>query len=69
MRRRLSQGQICHCKSGKEDGETLNIVAGCATDITLSNVQFSLKVLEPNKISRTFPSMPEMEASYYRCPV
>jgi hypothetical protein len=59
----------CKIKSRKEDGQTLNIVAGCATDIMLSNVQFSLKVLEPNKISRTFPRMPEMEASYYRCPV
>jgi hypothetical protein len=37
----------------------------------LSNVQFSLKVLEPNRISRTFPGMPEMEVeiSYYRWPV
>jgi hypothetical protein len=35
----------------------------------LSNVQISLKVLEPNKISRTFSGMPEMEISYYRCAV
>jgi hypothetical protein len=59
----------CKIKSRKEDGQTLNIIAGCATDIMLSNVQFSLKVLEPNKISRTFPGMPEMEISYYRCPI
>ena len=71
MRSRLSQGQSCHCKikSRKEDGQTLYIVAGGATDIMLSNVQVSLKVLEPNKISRTFSGMPEMEASYYRCAV
>lgn len=70
IRSRLSQGQICHCKikSRKEDGQTPNIVAGCATDIMLSNVQFSLKVLEPSKISRTFPGMPEMEISYFRSP-
>ena len=59
----------CKIKGRKEYGQTLYIVAGCATDIVLSNVQFSLKVLEPNKISRTFPGMPEMEISYYRCPV
>jgi hypothetical protein len=57
----------CKIKSRKEDGQTINILAGCATDIMLSNVQFSLKVLEPNKISRMFPGMPDMEISYYRC--
>ena len=59
----------CKIKTRKEDGQTLNIIAGCATDIMLSNVQFSLKVLEPNKISRTFPGMQDMEISYYRCPI
>src|ERR1700719_2384260 len=47
----------CKIKSKKEDGQTVNIIAGCATDIMLSNVQFSLKVLEPNKISRVFPGI------------
>ena len=44
----------CKIKTKKEDGDTVNIVAGCATDIMLSNVQFSLKMLEPNKVSRIF---------------
>ena len=47
----------CKIKTKKEDGDTVNILAGCATDIMLSNVQFSLKMLEPNKISRIFPGM------------
>jgi hypothetical protein len=59
----------CKIKTRKEDGQTVNIIAGCASDIMLSNVQFSLKVLEPNKISRMFPGMPEMEISYYRCQI
>ena len=58
----------CKIKTRKEDDQNVNIVAGCATDIMLSNVQFSLKVVEPNKISRTFP-LPDMEISYYRCPI
>jgi hypothetical protein len=58
----------CKIKSRKEDGQTVNIIAGCA-DIMLSNVQFSLKVLEPNKISRVFPGIMDMEISYYRCPI
>jgi hypothetical protein len=59
----------CKIKTRKEDGQTVNIIAGCATDIMLSNVQFNLKVLEPNKISRTFPGMQDIETSYYRCPI
>ena len=59
----------CKIKSRKEDGQTVNIIAGCATDIMLSNVQFSLKVLEPNKILRLFPGMPDIEISYDRCPI
>ena len=59
----------CKIKSRKEDGQTVNIIAGCATDIMLSNVQFSLKVLEPSKISRVFPGIMDMEISYYRCPI
>jgi hypothetical protein len=59
----------CKIKTRKEDGQTVNIIAGCATDIMLSNVQFNLKVLEPNKISRMFPGMQDMEISYYRCAI
>jgi hypothetical protein len=35
----------------------------------LSNIQFSLKVLEPNKILRIFPGMQDVEMSYDRCPI
>jgi hypothetical protein len=59
----------CRIKTKKEDGQLVNIVAGCATDIMLSNVQFSLKVLEPNKIARVFPGVMDMEISYYSCPI
>ena len=59
----------CKIKTKKEDGEMVNIIAGCATDIMLSNVQFSLKVLEPNKILRIFPGMQDIEISYDRCPI
>jgi hypothetical protein len=59
----------CRIKTKKEDGQLVNIVAGCATDIMLSNVQFSLKVLEPNKIARVFPGIMDMEISYDRYPI
>jgi hypothetical protein len=57
----------CTIKSRNEDGTTLNLLAACATDIMLSSVQFSLKVLDDNKISRVFPGMPGLETTYYRC--
>ena len=59
----------CKIKAQKDNGESVIIIAGCATDIMLSNVGFNLKALEPNKISRMFPGMPEMEINYYRCPI
>jgi hypothetical protein len=59
----------CKIKSRKEDGMNVNIIASCATDIMLSNVQFSLKLLEPNKIARVFPGAMDMEIDYYRCPI
>jgi hypothetical protein len=59
----------CKIKTRKEDGQTINIVAGCATDIMLSNVQFDLKVVDQNKITRLFPGIEDMEISYYRCPI
>jgi len=59
----------CKIKSKKEDGQTVNILAGCATDIMLSNVQFSLKVVEPNRILRLFPGMTEVEIPYDRCQI
>jgi hypothetical protein len=59
----------CRIKTRKEEGETINIIASCATDIMLSNVQFSLKFVEPNKISRVFPGIMDMEIDYYRCPI
>jgi hypothetical protein len=57
----------CTIKSRNEDGATLHLLASCATDIMLSSVQFSLKVLDDNQISRMFPGMPGMEVTYYRC--
>ena len=59
----------CRIKNRKEDGDRINIIAGCATDIMLSNVQFNLKVVEPNRISRVFPGIMDMEIDYYRCPI
>ena len=59
----------CTIKAKKDDGQTVNIVASCATDIMLSSVQFQLNVVTPDKIQRLFPGMPDMETYYYRCQI
>jgi hypothetical protein len=59
----------CKIKTKQEEGQTVNIIAVCATDIMLSDVQFSLKVLEPNRILRMFPGVPGVEIRYDRCPI
>jgi hypothetical protein len=46
----------CRIKTRKDDGQTLNILASCANDIMLSNVQFGLKVLDQDRIVRLFPA-------------
>src|SRR5258705_11988857 len=58
----------CRIKARKDDGATVNLIAACATDIMLSNVQFSLKELDANSIARLFPGIEDMEIRYNRCP-
>ena len=59
----------CLIKSRKESDQTINLVVACASGIMLSNVQFFLKVLDDNTISREFPGMEGMEVKYHRCPI
>jgi hypothetical protein len=58
----------CRIKAKKDDGATINLVATCASDIMLQNVQFSLKEVDANTVIRTFPGMSGMEIKYARCP-
>jgi hypothetical protein len=57
----------CKIKARKQEGESLNLVAACATDIMLSNVQFVLKVVDDDNITRAFPGIEGMEVKYHRC--
>jgi hypothetical protein len=58
----------CRIKAKKDDGATINLVAACASDIMLQNVQFSLKEVDANTVIRIFPGMSGMEIKYARCP-
>jgi hypothetical protein len=58
----------CRIKAKKDDGKAINLVAACATDIMLQNVQFSLREVDANNVIRSFPGMEGMEIKYARCP-
>jgi hypothetical protein len=57
----------CLIKSRKEGDQSLNLIVTCASGVMLSDVQFFLKVLDDNTISREFPGMEGMDVKYYRC--
>ena len=61
--------QSCLVKSRKESSQTINLVVACASGVMLSNVQFFLKVIDDNSISREFPGMEGMDVKYYRCQI
>jgi len=58
----------CRIRTKKDDGKTINLVAACASDIMLQNVQFSLREVDANTVIRMFPGMEGMEITYARCP-
>ncbi|ANW01192.1 hypothetical protein [Bradyrhizobium icense] len=58
----------CRIKAKKDEGATINLVAACASDIMLQNVQFSLREVDANTVIRMFPGMGGMEIKYARCP-
>src|SRR6267154_5846272 len=57
----------CKIKTRKEEGGSRNLNTACATDIMLSNVQFVLKVIDDDNITRVFPGIEGMEVRYHRC--
>jgi hypothetical protein len=60
--------QTCNIEFRKEDGNAVQMLAACATDIMASTVQLSARIVDANTIQRFFPEMPdELSISYSRC--
>jgi hypothetical protein len=59
--------ESCLIKSKKETGQTVNLVVACASGIMLSKVQFFLKVIDADTITREFPGIEGMDVEYHRC--
>jgi hypothetical protein len=57
----------CTITSRKQDGDRLELNAGCATSIMTQNVGFLLKVIDDNNIARVMPEIENMEIKYTRC--
>lgn len=57
----------CSITNRRNDGDTVHLLASCATDIMLSRYQFSLKVRDQDRITRIFPGMEEIQINYQRC--
>ncbi len=61
------KSDTCLIKSKKETDQSVNLVVTCARGVVLSNVQFFMKIIDDNTISREFPGMEELDVKYRRC--
>jgi hypothetical protein len=63
------RGKIANCaiKLRKDQGEIVNLIAVCSTDIAIDTMQFRLRMDGPDKLVREFPGIPELKMPYQRC--
>lgn len=63
------RGKFANCliESRKESDQTVNLVVACASGVMLSKVQFFLKVIYADTITREFPGIEGMDVEYHRC--
>ena len=66
-RRVVTPAARCEIKTSKRDGATTHLIAACATDVMLSNMQARFKTVSKDKILRIFPAVSEMEIPFERC--
>jgi hypothetical protein len=59
----------CTIKSRKQEGDGLELDAAWATSIMNQNVHFSLKIIDDNNVSRSFPEIRGMSRKYWRCSI
>ena len=57
----------CTIKSKKQEGDSLELSAACASSIMTQDVKFSLKIIDDNAIARSFPEISGMSINYSRC--
>jgi len=57
----------CTIKSRKEEANNLELSAACASSVMTQDLRFSLKIIDDNNISRSFPEISGMSLNYTRC--
>jgi hypothetical protein len=64
------RGKVARCtiKSRKEDGDTVLLAATCSTTIAAQDLEFTLKTVDANTISRVYPGTTAMQVNFHRCP-
>src|SRR6476660_7611591 len=62
------QAKTCKITSRNEENGVLHLIASCSTDIAvLGTQQVDAKIDSDDKITRIYPSYPEMGTPFYRC--
>jgi len=59
----------CTIESRKQDGNSLQLSAACATSIMNQNLKFNLKILDDDNLTREFEEVPGMSIKYSRCKI
>ncbi len=59
----------CTIKSKKQEGDSLELSAACASSIMTSSVRFNLKIVDDNNLLRSFPDIAGMTLKYSRCSI
>ena len=63
----MGRAGTCTIKSRKQEGDSLELSAACASTIMTQDVRFSLKIIDDNNFSRSFPEIAGMSLNYARC--
>jgi hypothetical protein len=63
----MGRSGTCTIKSRKQEGDSLELSAACASTIMTQDVRFSLKIIDDNTISRSFAEISGMTLNYTRC--
>jgi hypothetical protein len=57
----------CTIESRKQEGDSIELSAACASSIMTQNLKFNLKIIDANTVNRIFHEIPGMTQNYTRC--
>jgi hypothetical protein len=57
----------CTIVSRKQEGDSIELSAACASSIMTQNLKFNLKIIDENTVNRIFDEIPGMTQRYTRC--